>query len=123
MLKLSLPLLSVLEALYQREVPHRHGADDDAARIAMSSGASRAMRHVPKHQDIELKLFKELFGRRRHGPLRRVMRVDTSRNRADILTKAVSGKLRQKHLKFLGFVHVNVSSQHKEILRGHAPPP
>ena len=46
---------------------YKHGAGNDSCRIAMAAGASRAMRHMPKHQDIDLKLFKELFDRRQHG--------------------------------------------------------
>ena len=37
-------------------------------------------------------------------------------NPADVFTKAVSGKLREKHLKRLGFRHVFPSEKHKDLL-------
>ena len=53
----------------------------------------------------------------------KVLPVRGKNNPADILTKAVSGKLRVKHLKTLGFEHVALKDKHKAVIRGHAPLP
>ena len=38
-------------------------------------------------------------------------------NPADLFTKAVSGKLREKFLRTLGFRHQVASKKHKEVLK------
>ena len=54
----------------------------------------------------------------------RVLAIRGKNNPADLLTKALSGKLIEKFTRTLGFEAVAVGGKHKEVLgRGHAPPP
>ena len=46
----------------------------------------------------------------------KVLPVKGTQNPADVLTKPVSGQLRKKHLERIGFVHVSVSKEHKDVL-------
>jgi hypothetical protein len=46
----------------------------------------------------------------------KISAIKGTQNPADVLTKAVSGQLRKKHLDKIGFVHVKVSGEHKAVI-------
>ena len=68
---------------------HHHYVDNDAARLAVISGASGAMRYLKRHQETSLHFLRDYFAEVDDdgNKTRSVERIDAKENRADLFTK------------------------------------
>ena len=86
-------------------------SDSSAARGHASKLGLGKMRHVQTR-------YLWIQERVQEGHIK-ILPVRGKNNVADLMTKAVSGKLRLKHLRALGFLHSEPSSLQKNVLSGN----
>lgn len=92
----ALSIQGLMERILRRSVQLKHGVDNEACEVIMKSGASKALRYMPKHKRVSFHFFKEVFDKRGDQNAE-ALRVDTKNNRGDFFTKPLDNEAFLRH--------------------------